>query len=129
MRLASATSAKHPLFDSQSDRELTFGYAILLNIRALEPALSTAGQYLESLIQRFDQPTEISCYTSAMVRETKNKQKYFFCLKVCQRWCDGRETRKISEMSWRYGKCGEFGIQQVKQSARVVVFAEVTTTR
>ncbi|XP_074611874.1 uncharacterized protein LOC141866295 [Acropora palmata] len=37
-------------------------------------------------------------------------------------------SRKISEMSWRYRKCGEFGIQQVKQSARVVVFAEVTTT-
>ncbi|XP_074627430.1 uncharacterized protein LOC141885408 [Acropora palmata] len=34
-------------------------------------------------------------------------------------------SRKISVMSWR---CGEFGIQQVKQSARVVVFAKVTTT-
>jgi len=43
-----------------------------------------------------------------MVRGIKNKQKYF--------------------MSWRCEKCGEFGIQQVEQYARVVVFAEVTTT-
>ena len=57
MRLASATSAiprdstfhvTHPLFDSQSDREFILSYAILLNIRALEPALSTVGN-LESL--------------------------------------------------------------------------------
>ena len=79
--------------------------------------------------QRFDQPTEISCSTSAMVRETKNKQKYFFCLKVVKDGVMNERSRKISEMSWRCGKCGEFGIQQLKQSARVVVFAEVTTTR
>ena len=59
------------------------------NLESLEKNWSTAFS-----IQRFDQPTEISCYTSAMVRETKNKQKYFFCLKVCQRWCDEREFTK-----------------------------------
>ena len=40
-------------------------------------------------------------------------------------------SRKISVVyvmaMWK--KCGEFGIQQVEQSAGVVVFAEVTTTR
>ena len=59
----------------------------------------------------------------------ENKQKYFFCLKVCQRWCDNERSRKINVMAWRCEKCGEFGTQQVEQSARVVVFAEVTTTR
>ncbi|XP_074617069.1 uncharacterized protein LOC141876389 isoform X2 [Acropora palmata] len=60
--------------------------------------------------------------------ERPKKQKYFSCLKVCQRWCDERETRKISFMLWRCEKCGEFRLQQVEQSAQVFVFAEVTTT-
>jgi len=74
-------------------------------------------------IQRFEQPKEISCYTSAMVRESKNKQK------VVKDGVMNERSREISVMSWRCEKCGEFGIQQVEQSAVVVVFAEVTTTR
>jgi len=58
-----------------------------------------------------------------MVRESKNKQK------VVKDGVMNERSRKISVMSWRCEKCGEFGIQQVEQSAVVVVFAEVTTTR
>ena len=39
MALKKAFLGEHPLFDSQSDRE--FSHAILLNIRAVRPALST----------------------------------------------------------------------------------------
>ena len=58
-----------------------------------------------------------------MLRQTKNKQNFVKDGVMNER------SPKISVMSWRCGKCGEFGIQRVEQSARVAVFAEVTTTR
>ena len=129
---------KCPLFDSQSDSELSFSYAIRFfwTFARLSPRSALRVNSMESFEnrrRRFLWKDLISQRRYHAIPqqwfERPKKQKYFSCLKVCQRWCDERETRKISFMLWRCEKCGEFRLQQVEQSAQVFVFAEVTTTR
>ena len=57
------------------------------------------------------------------------KKSTSLALKFVKDGVMNERSRKISFMLWRCEKCGEFRLQQVEQSARVFVFAEVTTTR
>ena len=60
-------------------------------------------------------------YLSNGSRDQKQAKVLLLPKKFVKDGVMNESSRKISVMSWR---CGEFGIQQVKQSARVVVFAD-----